>query len=607
MLNFNKSLLLSLSCLILLTACTLTVEPDDDTIDDDKTVDVDVDITNIQTNGAPNIPDDAGYDSFHAVAEDSNNSTINILTLPALAVQSTNGTSKSISKILDPVAQITFNESNVLTGASIYVGDNNHTISGTGTDTSLWQQADDGLYINATRTFARGNGDTDARYVMGIDWYQPNNSSDTIEDIIDEFGIGGGTGTRGYLVTGFETDGGQIPNNNDATFSGSGKGYYKNSVNVIIQTKFDVTANVAFANQTMNLEATNTQSCLYALSFTLCSEALNNLNFTSTLSYDAGENNLSGDVASNGMIGTTQARFYGNGDDAATELGGTFLMSGSSRYYHGYFLANTGSYAGDTTIITPTQPIEDTITKPTEDFKGIAGFNDANRNGVTDIALPVSVVEVNYRNNLALVASYSTNIPTNNKINDAMVEFSYDDDGNFVAVNTNNHGLKLYLDTKTYGVHDVNGRVFATDEIIGAYSPSYSSDNITSTDGDAPFYLALRRQSNSLGFTSNYMAKIGWFKIVNATTTFGYGITGFETSEDVFPVTGRKIIFKGKGRGIYGDAINSPEELQFDVTANVNFNRRLIALKGENTCYSFDLCDTRAQFLDFKGNLIYEA
>ncbi|MCH9844142.1 MAG: transferrin-binding protein-like solute binding protein, partial [Alphaproteobacteria bacterium] len=302
------------------------------------------------------------------------------------------------------------------------------------------------------------------------------------------------------------------------------------------------------------------------------------------------------------LTGKADARFYGPDAD---ELGGTFSLADNNVSYIGYFGATINAPDDETTITTPSQPIDGIITKPEENLTELTGFTDMNRNGKTGIALPVSAVEFNYDNNK----------PINHRITDVVVEFSYDAEGYFVTGDDDGNGLKFYFANKQYTIKNYD-RSFRNDNYISAYGV----DNIASTDGNSPQILGLDRDRGLLEFTSDYMAVLYW-SLEDTTGEalqeeesgfYGYGITGFETKgSDIFSDS-LTAAFYGRGRGQYRDATTPfSEQHVFSLTANVNFAKRIVALRGENTCrnsFTPGNCDIRqTPHLNFSGDLSYVA
>ncbi|MCH9845166.1 MAG: transferrin-binding protein-like solute binding protein [Alphaproteobacteria bacterium] len=149
--------------------------------------------------------------------------------------------------------------------------------------------------------------------------------------------------TYGYGITGYATKDNNLPNTTNPTFNGKGQGEYhykysKLSGNVSVRY-FDVIANVDFSTRKVSLASQNTCSDSSDCENTQTAD----LNFSGTLSYEAGKNELTGTFSTAGdadtepMIGTADARFYGTGSDKATELGGTFSLRNYEAGYVGYF------------------------------------------------------------------------------------------------------------------------------------------------------------------------------------------------------------------------------------------------------------------------------
>ncbi len=150
------------------------------------------------------------------------------------------------------------------------------------------------------------------------------------------------TTQHGYMVTGNEMRGQDIPTENTGNFTGGGNGRYADT-GTITSTKFGVTANVDFENRNITFTASDTKNISDDVPLT-------NLDFTSTLTYDAGTNNIKGNVSVDNMAGTMDARFYrqiGYGNvnipidsGRATELGGTFSMKNGDKSYIGAFITS---------------------------------------------------------------------------------------------------------------------------------------------------------------------------------------------------------------------------------------------------------------------------
>ncbi|MCH9852772.1 MAG: transferrin-binding protein-like solute binding protein [Alphaproteobacteria bacterium] len=203
----------------------------------------------------------------------------------------------------------------------------------------------------------------DAGNMLYINWY------------VFENGPAGLTGNsleerQGMMIAGIETKFGDIPKLlRDATFTGKGRGVYENDSNENYQTVFDITAQVRFNDQAINISSSNTckdvanADCtgadrlatldfstddifytngktikhVAAKTYTGDNKLANN-DFVDTVTNDFISNQITGAVntgtGANDLSGTLDARFYGL---HAHELGGTFAMSNGNTYYYGAF------------------------------------------------------------------------------------------------------------------------------------------------------------------------------------------------------------------------------------------------------------------------------
>jgi hypothetical protein len=146
-------------------------------------------------------------------------------------------------------------------------------------------------------------------------------------------GRGTGSGTAGAATVGAATVGTNIPTTGSGTFTGTSAGLYVSPTGNYLVTTAYMTANVSFANRTVNFNTVDTAA-------TSAANALNGnfgtltpaLNLTGTLNYGAGSNRISGTVTTAGsangtpMTGTATGNFYGPN---ANEIGGTFSVTGS--------------------------------------------------------------------------------------------------------------------------------------------------------------------------------------------------------------------------------------------------------------------------------------
>ena len=262
-----------------------------------------------------------------------------------------------VKNIYNPFITLTFNDDGEISGTSLHIGNNvgdNAYIAtlddtATGSATSFIKRSttdfpnafndinNDNSTIEINRNFNNNNNNAvtfSAQYMMNIYWSVTDRLHPTNDDGTDL-----NVDRHGYVVAGFETIGDKIPTEGNVEFSGYGSGcyhgsgsnsgrgcYYNTSSNNI---NFNVTADIDFSTRTIEFETT---SIYYSDAF---------LDFNTILSYETGQNNISGVVEVDGMKGTIDAHFYGRGNDASEELGGTFAMrdgaQGVTEYYYGYF------------------------------------------------------------------------------------------------------------------------------------------------------------------------------------------------------------------------------------------------------------------------------
>ncbi|MCH9843971.1 MAG: transferrin-binding protein-like solute binding protein, partial [Alphaproteobacteria bacterium] len=265
------------------------------------------------------------------------------IALKALAVQATrdaNGEIITANNYTGAVAQVTYDAAGHFTKVSVYFDDKRYTGEGTaGADfiTNPSPSTSDGVILSSV-TINKSGADHvfgfSPKYIARLLWLNGNNVSD-----IDALGI-----------TGFETDGNNIPDTPNATFRGQGAGTYSDNVSTISTSHyFSATAEVDFSEREVVLTTDNT--CRADFDYINCSAISNrrpDLNLTGTLSYDDKTNNISGTVTTAGtdldfdvddndgttLSGKADARFYG---PAAEELGGTFSLSNDSASYIGWF------------------------------------------------------------------------------------------------------------------------------------------------------------------------------------------------------------------------------------------------------------------------------
>ncbi len=385
----------------------------------------------------------------------------------------------------------------------------------------------------------------------------------------------------GYAMTGFETDSLAIPSSGFASFTGRGAGQYysvTDSINVWFNTKADVN----FTNRTIKLTSDTTCSSNVATNCAQTNYQQFALNFTSNLSYDAGEETLTGTILSAGddsvsnsrLTGTAQARFYGA---KLQEFGGTFNMAlnGKSGY--------VGWFGGERDYLISTETLATIHTETPETFNKheLTSFNDdarkGNGAGTTGNAFAID-------NAVLITRNTNDSTITNNIINGAVAEFDYADNGDF-------NELRYYYANKKYQTGSDSTKLG-----VSVYDDTPISDG-----ADMPKQFHITRQSFYFGFTSTYMAEIQWRLDQDGYNSYGYGIMGFATDLTSISTTATAVNFTGRGRGQYYTSTASDSNyLVYGITANVNFATRNVTLTGTHE-------DTAYDYLDFTGNLSYEA
>ncbi len=462
-------------------------------------------------------------------------------------------------------------------GVTLYFADKKYSATNTESDLNyIYDDSPDSGDADTPQHFAlysnNGSFDFTPNYLALVFWRVTENDYQTI----------------GYAMTGFETDGSSIPADADFTFTGKGQGQYY-SVAIAYYLNFDVTANVDVSQKNVVLTATNTCRSGSVSNCAQASYQAADLDWTGTLNYTAGENAITGNIATTGgdsyaqLTGTADARFYGRGDNVATELGGTFIMQNDDARYVGYFGA-TKPYT-----ISSATPLATTITTPTEfNSNSLTGFNDANRNGKINNALKID-------NAVQITRNYTDKAITSNEITGAVVEFSYDANGDFT-----DDGVSFYFADKKYSATDAD-EVYSNH--ITDKSPDAGSDDI-------PASFGLYSHMPSLDFTTHYMALVFWHVNESDYSTKGVAVAGFETDGGDIP-TSETATFKGRGFAQYYST-TIYDYFYFDVTAEVNFSTPEVTLESTNTCISMKADDcAQAHYqtpdLDWMGTLNYTA
>ena len=449
-----------------------------------------------------------------------------------------------------------FTDSHLAT-ASLYVGDKAYTAntSNVGSyrpsasfygDIIGVTDANKNIYLN--QNFNGPNAYFNANYMVNISWDIGEELSDTATTDI-------ASGDSGYMVAGFETAGGAITGSGTVTFNGIGRGGYVTTSD-IRYPNFNVTANVDFSARTVALETTDTQYYDYGDCTNVCYPDVvvrDDLNFTSTLSYAATTNNISGTVAADGMSGTADARFYGA---AAEEFGGTFYMNaGDSKYYYGYFGATTGTLMSSGGQPTPA---------PTPGFS------------LSDASTDADITDTYSGYTFESIGVQAKNSVTGLNFNDVDASFglTFDDEGNMSAASF----------ILTDGIYTADITTY-TDNITTSDTRIYGTLAIDSThQGENSNFWVSRSFNDSLDeaddFVSEYMVSVIWD---SATDNKGYLVAGFET--DNIPTTIGTVIFDGNGEGVYKGTTDT-YGVDFDVAAAVDFSARTLALATNNTHYT---------------------
>jgi hypothetical protein len=133
-------------------------------------------------------------------------------------------------------------------------------------------------------------------------------------------GAGTGSGTVGNYSVGVVSTASEIPTTGSGTYIGSTGGRYSDVLGNDYFTSSDFSAAANFATRSVSLTSSSTATTRDLLA--VSTDA--NLDFTGTMIYSAGTNNLSGIInTTGGSTGNITGQFYG---PAAEEIGGTFSV-----------------------------------------------------------------------------------------------------------------------------------------------------------------------------------------------------------------------------------------------------------------------------------------
>ncbi|MCH9852594.1 MAG: transferrin-binding protein-like solute binding protein [Alphaproteobacteria bacterium] len=540
-----------------------------------------------------------------------------------------------ISRITAPVISLTFDThddygatESYISAATLYVGNKKYTATVLAdeeykSNSSLYKEIDgisDGRKnISINTGFYSNKNYFVANYMKNIDWDVGENLSETAKT--DTYSV-----DDGYMVAGFETAGGAINSSGNAEFKGVGEGNYVTTAGVYYPD-FNITADVDFSARSVKLITTDTGYCDYDADYNCTFQPLNQLNFTSTLTYDLGNNSISGAVTADGMNGTADARFYGTGDNVAEELGGTFYMNnGASNYYYGYFGATTEGVKFHNLITVANFDDIQTTSVVATDYQGQTSFAEAStyadNNGAITFTLPsiasVSIPGGEYTGTPDDDDYYSNIFSrtfTLAKVLDSSLALTFDGDGDISAATINAGTLSETL----------------SDSGSSTYFYAYENDPSKNISVSANFSND-NSNSNQATFDAAYMVRVEANYTINDYEAGDieyqqdyyeiYMIAGFETVGGTggnIPTTGTAVTFNGSGEGYYNydyGNIGGGTNVDFDVTAVVDFENYDVTLTTSNTGDEYYTCDENNNcgnvfnsydHLNFTGTLNYAA
>ncbi len=388
---------------------------------------------------------------------------------------------------------------------------------------------------------------------------------------------------QGMLIAGIETT--NIPTGGATIFTGAGKGIYgvlDNGTYTPYNTTFTTKATVDFTNTSLDFSTTVTncdESCTLPTG--------TDLDLTATGLDFADGNNISGAVSTDGLTGTLDARFYGNDDvatmginESATEFGGTFALTSASNYYYGAFGGERGYLIETKTV--------GTTTASGANKKSTTSFNYTGAVG--------TIIILNIDNLIEITDNSSSKAITLNEVTGAEVNYYYGQSGFVPTVATISFATKNYEAQTTTGTSQKLTGTGVTGATSGVTVNNFQINRGSVAD-DEPF-----------GFTGDYMALVSWNETATGVTTYGYGITGYETAT----LTASNIAnFTGRGQGRYENTDGTNVNTFFNITATANFGANTVALESTDTCDMAlvvgDCTATGTAYadLDFSGDLSY--
>ncbi|MCH9845176.1 MAG: transferrin-binding protein-like solute binding protein, partial [Alphaproteobacteria bacterium] len=431
----------------------------------------------------------------------------------------------------------------------------------------------------------------DSNYMVYVNWNFAKTDIDATNSVIadDIYNIGG------MMVAGIETQ--NIPNSgNDIAFNGRGKGNYgdKDADHAV---SFKTYADVNFTNRTIAFEASKTACVVGAC--TLDATTLNTLNFTRSLSYSAGVNRAGQTIrVASTLVGPLYARFYGIGDDSATEFAGTFAVRDSSSYYYGAF----GTLKGGIIIPAMANSIADvTIAEakrqPINIPNNVGGASYPWLSLIIDDYRPVTVqgLAVYRTNNIVYTRLTGQNDWRERNATDTLSVSKLT--GATATIKPNAYGnlseLTIHLDNdESYTISDSSNssntsfyKSFTKDDVSGVMSINRTSDVF----GFSPkniYYVSWTLKNTTLSDDENLLED-------NTYTRRGAMLVGAESDENSIPIVNYPALdsgpikFSGKGRGYYNDETGVEKGTKFNVTANIDFVNKNISLA---TSYA-ELCN----------------
>ena len=428
-----------------------------------------------------------------------------------------------------------------------------------------------------------------SNYMVYLSWNLDKQNIDGDSSMIadDKYNI------NGMMVAGIDTP--NMPTRNSANFFGAGKGNYGDK-DTNHKLTFKTFAEVNFSSRKIEIEMSDT-ACV-ASDCGIDGVTLATLDFSGLLTYSAGANNAIGDMSAGNLSGAIYARFYGTGDNAAGEFGGTFALKDSTHYYYGAF----GADKGGTLITSLANSIKDVI-----------------------IASPETVV-IPTKTNGTAYASFRDAIIDNNNPDGKIFRLqgpAVYGGSNAEYNRTAGQDWREVDVTKNFSVTKLSGASASitvtakkiSDITLHLNGKTYTADknNAISDDDGATGELQVSRHSNVFGFHTNNIVYVNWSLVKNALTdnadtlndnTYtqrGMMLVGNESPMGAIPTANYPFLdsraeFKGKGRGYYTSASGDEKGTKFNIDAMIDFSNKEVSL----TTSHLKLCTT--SFGDCKNN-----